>query len=184
MKNRFDNVLLGGILMCCLARFVLLSSVVALQPDGARSLYWDVDAQRHYAAACQLLAHGATAVSWDVPLFQEVVAVSLRIFPHYAVPLFLNLFFFLLSALVVFHTAACLGNRRNAWWATLLYCAYPSFIVYSFLPFPDPLFVLLFMTAVYCLVRYIRDQRYRFAGAAGICAGLCIMTKEAAVILS
>ena len=184
MKKHPVNWLVLLVAACILVRVVLIGIAAWVHPNGLGSLYWDIDAKRYYEVAGLSPQERAQTLSWDAPLFQEVISLPLHIFSnHAAVPVVFNVAVFVLSAGLVFVTAGYLFGRKSAWWSTALFVSYPSFFVYSILPFPDPLFILLFIAAVYFLVRLLRESRFVFALGAGMSAGFCILTKESAVFL-
>lgn len=184
MKNRFNNFLLVLVFACLVLRSGLLGSVIVSHPDGVGALYWDVDARRYYTTAFLSSQGSSQFLNWDAPLFSGIVSVLFRIFsPDPAIPVFLNITIFFLSTGILFLAALSFLTKRQALWTVLLYVSYPSFFVYSLLPLPDPLFVLLVITTIYFFVQFLRSQRYVCAVGIGASTGLCILTKESAILL-
>ncbi|RMG29962.1 MAG: hypothetical protein D6730_03140 [Bacteroidetes bacterium] len=91
------------------------------------------------------------------------------------------LLYFFACSLLLYQLTARLSSQRVAWWVVLVFCLYPAFIHHSVVPLTQLPAALYLLAVPACWLAYIRQKQPGYLLLMGLCWGLLILTRPAAL---
>ena len=149
------------------------------------------DAIRYRARALALLNKdlaiddkSRSILTWDVPLFPLFMSISFKIFSSgITTAIFSNIFLFGLSSCVLCMIGAELFGRCWGIFPALIYSFYPTLIMGSIYPFPEPLFMVFLLSGVYNFILFLKNENKHNLYLFALFLGLSTLTKEIGTFL-
>jgi len=184
------KILLLVFLISIIPRFIFTGIILKVNKGNVSVLVRD-DAIRYRARALALLNKdfiiddkSSHTLNWDVPLFPLFTSASFKIFSSgVTTAVFLNILLFGLSSCVLYAIGAELFGRFRGICPALIYSFYPTLMMCSIYPIPEPLFMLFLLLGSYNFVLFLeREYRHNLFFCA-LFLGLSTLTKEIGAFL-
>lgn len=187
-------LLLSAIFLICLApRALLLFTITRVNSGNSFALYWDNDSKRYYEEASSLATsnflpekseHLKFLYSWDMPAYRIFLSFFFKIFGESPfVQAIINILAFSFSSCILFLTGKTLFNERVALFSAVIYSFYPSLIIFSILPFTEPLLLLNFLLMSYFFALFLKQGHSEPLIISAVFAGLSSLTKETVIFM-
>ncbi len=177
-------------LISVIPRFIFTGIILRVHKGNASVLVRD-DAIRYRARALALLNKDLTIddksrnmLTWDVPLFPLFMSVSFKIFsPGITTAIFSNIFLFGLSSCILYMIGAELFGRFWGICPALIYSFYPTLIMCSIYPVPEPLFMVFLLSGAYNFILFLKREDKHNLYFCALFLGLSTLTKEISTFL-
>jgi len=157
-------------------------------------MYWG-DAMRYKGAGLyffeNLVCPGKpdSYFSFDMPGYPFFLAILFKLFNPITLwissllQIIFNALFFCLSIIVIYKIASILFSKRVGFFSAAIYSFYPSLLSFSLLPYPDSLFLLLLLSAIYFFILYIKKNKTIDLIAMSFFTTLSLLTREIAIFI-
>lgn len=184
LKNKRLKMLLLIFLISIIPRILFIGSVLKVEDGNVVRLVNMNDGARYCIRAAGLarklpisrLRHNLLC---DVPLYPMFLSIFFKMFsPNYLLAIFLNIILFGLSSCLLYMIGVLLLGNKAGLYATIIYSFFPTLFIYSICPVTEPLFLVLFLSAFYSFILFLRSDRNKYLILTASLLGLSTLTKE------
>lgn len=184
LKNKRLKILLLIFLISIIPRILFMASVLKINDGNVSILVHQDDGIRYYTRAAWLA--GKLSISrirhnmlWDVPLYPIFLSIFFKLWqPNYLLAIFLNIILFGLSSCLLYIIGVLLLGDRAGIYAAIIFSLYPILLICSLQTMTEPLFLVLFLSAFYSFISFLRSDRNKYLMLTAFFLGLLTLTKE------
>jgi 4-amino-4-deoxy-L-arabinose transferase-like glycosyltransferase len=181
-----NRSVIAVLLIALVPRLALMLAVLIQNPDGI----WVYDSYGYWQIGYNLVTHGSYSMSHEGTLLPDAFRTPL--YPllmgffqltgtgTYGM-LFLQLILSSFTAVITYHTAQRILDRRAALIAGLIIALDIPSIVFTGLILTEPVFTFLFAASLYQTVKYIQEKDTRYLSLAALLHALAMLCRPIAV---
>jgi len=119
-----------------------------------------------------------------VPLYPLLLSVFFRVSaPGLLIPILLNIMFFFGAACFLYRTGSLFLGTKVSLLATVLFCVYPSTVIYSVILMPESMFLFFLLSGIYYFAVFIKKGALPALVLSAFLIALSSLTKEVSIFL-